>query len=205
MGPIAAVGANRAALRIGTAPDIAVVATDTGRLVSRVKAPANVETLGASPDGTTLYYSSMGSIFSIPVGGGDARRIGAGDSFAVDPGTGDLIVRLNELERFRLVRLSPAGGTPMPIDIQSPFRLVVPPIAAGAIRNGRMLLPIASTDSWYWFLGVLDLKSGRLDKVSVDYFTDFHYATWTSDGRILGSGIGARSALWKFTPTARSR
>jgi hypothetical protein len=200
-GPMTPVGADRAALMIGpiTAPEIAIVAVNSGRILKRLEAPGNVTSLAASPDGATLYASSDGSVVAVPVDGGTARTLGPGDSLTVDPATGDLIVKLDEAERFRLVRMSPAGGTPAPIAIAGDLRLVNRPLMPGAIRNGRLVLPIAVQDSWYWFAGVLDLQSGRLTKIDVVNPTDFHWMTWAADGSVLGSGMAIQSALWKFT------
>jgi hypothetical protein len=187
----------------GTAREIAVVAVDTGRILKRLKAPAGITSLGASPDGATLYVSAAGSIAALPVDGGPARTICPGDSLTVDPDTGDLIVKLDELERFRLVRVSPAGGSPRPIDINGSLRLIQEPLSSGAVRQGRLLLPVATADSWYWYLGTLDLQTGRLDKMDVNYVTDFHFATWAADGSVIGAGSGVQSALWKFAPEKR--
>jgi hypothetical protein len=51
-------------------------------------------------------------------------------------------------------------------------------------------------------LGLLDLQTSRMQKVTLDYFTDFHFATWAADGSIIGSGVGIQSTLWKFAPEA---
>jgi len=203
-GPLTAVGRDRVALLMGDPNDFAVMAIETGRLIKRFKAPPDVTSLGASPDGLTLYYASRGSIAAVSVDGGPARTLASGDSLVVDPDSGDLIVKTVGPGGFRLVRLKPSGGTPQPIEMKGPYRLTGDALVAGALRNGRLLVAIASTDSWYWFVGVLDLKTSRLDKVAVNYFTDFHGATWTPDGRILGTGVGARSALWKFTPVRKN-
>ncbi len=201
-GPMTSLGARHAAIMIGSGPssEIAIVATDTGGIVKRVKAPPGIVSLAASPDGKTLYYTAGGSIFALAVDGGGPRTIGQGDSLTVDPATGDLIVRLDESERIRLVRLAAGGGSPQPIDVKGDLRLVGEALLPGAVRNGRLLLPVATADSWYWYAAVLDLRTGRLDKIAVDYSTDFHGLTWTADGNVLGTGIGVQSALWRFAP-----
>jgi hypothetical protein len=199
--PMTAVAADRAALLIGTAaaPEIAIVAVDSGRIMKRLKAPGSVTSIAASPDGATLYVTHGGSVSAVPVDGGNPRVLGAGDSVTVDPASGDLILKLDEAERYRLVRLSPGGGSPSPIAITGDLRLVNRPLMPGAIRNGRLLLPVATANSWYWFTGVLDLRTGQLTRVEVDNPTDFHWITWAADGSILGSGMGVQSTLWKFT------
>lgn len=202
--PMTAVSADRAALLIGpvAAPEIAIVAIKSGRIVKRLKAPGTVTSMAASRDGATLYVTHEGSVSAVPVDGGTAQVLGSGDSVTVDPDGGDLVLKLDEAEGYRLVRLPPAGGSPRPIAVTGDLRLVSRPLMPGAIRNGRLLLAVAAVDSWDWFTGVLDLRTGRLTRLEVDNPTDFHWITWAADGSILGSGMGIRSALWKFTREA---
>ena len=66
--PATAVGPDHAAVMMGaqSAPDIAIVNTTDGRLVRRFKAPtAAISTLGASPDGRTLYYAASGLVWAL--------------------------------------------------------------------------------------------------------------------------------------------
>ena len=99
--------------------------------------------------------------------------------------------------------MSPDGGTPRPIAIVGDLRLVIRPLLPGAIRKGRLLLPVATADSWFWYTGVLDLRTGHIAKITLDNSTDFHFATWAADGSIIGSGMAIHSTLWKFVPEAR--
>ena len=206
--PMTPLGTDRVALTIGSAsaPEIAIVSINSGRILTRLKMSGIATSLAASPDGTVLYATSGGSVSALPVDGGPPRRLGPGDSVTVDPDSGDLVVKLDELERNRLVRMSPAGGGTTPIAINSTeLRLVDEPLLPGAIRKGRLLLPVATADSWYWSTGVLDLKTGQIEKLTPDYSTDFHFATWAADGSIIGSGFATQSTLWKFAPEPRAR
>src|SRR5262249_48453111 len=110
--PFAPVGTDRVVVTIGDKRELAVVAHATGRVVSRFAVPASVTSVGASPDGKTIYFSSVGKVSAISVTGGAAREIGSGDSLVVDPDSGDVIVKLDEVGAFRLARLSPNGGAP---------------------------------------------------------------------------------------------
>ena len=199
--PTTAVGSDRAALLIGpeNSPDIAIVALNTGRILKRIKAPAGPTNLGASPDGKTLYVSAGGSISALTIETGETRKIAAGDSFVVDPDSGDLIVRLDEINRYRLVRVSSKGGTTVPIEMKGDLRMIINPLSPGSIRHGKLVLPVSSADSWYWFVAVLDLATGDLKRVNVRPDLDFHYTAWTPDGRIVGFGMGTNAALWKFS------
>ncbi len=200
--PMTRVGTDRVAMLIGSgpAPDIAIVAVESGRILKRLTAPANISSLAASPDGTTLYATVGGSVLAVPVDGRPSRPLGAGDSVTVDPDTGDLIVKLDEQEGYRLVRMTADGASPQSIEINGSLRMASEPLMPGAIRSGRLLLTLASTDSWYWHAGVLDLRTGRLEKIELDYLTDIHFATWADDGSVIGSGQSTEGTLWKFTP-----
>ena len=205
--PVTPVGTDRVAVMIGSpeTPEIAIVSVTTGRLVSRFPVPPGITSLGASPDGQTLYFAAAGKISAMPVGGGAPRPIGSGDSLVVDPDTGDLIVKLDEAAGSRLARLPAAGGTSQPIAIDSKeLRLIPEPLSPGSIHKGRLVLPVGTKDSWNWFVALLDLPTGRLTRVPVDYDTDFHFASWSPAGRIIGTGLGMQAGLWRFEKTTRS-
>jgi len=204
--PATAVGTEHAALMMGppSSPDIAIVNTSDGRLVRRFKAPTStISTLGASPDGRTLYYAAGGSIWTLPATGGTATKLGDGDSFTVDEDTGDLVVKLDEGARMRLVMLKAGGGSPREITVRSELRLIPRPLVPGAIRQGRLLLGSASADSWFWHAAMLDLKTGVLTKLAEPNPSDFHFVTWRADGVPIALGYGIDTALWHFTSKPR--
>jgi hypothetical protein len=200
-GPLTAVAHDRAALLVGAgeSPDIGLVALNTGRILKRLKATVRPVTMGASPDGATLYVSAGGSIFALAIETGEMRRITEGDGVVVDPDTGHLIVRLDESSRFRLVRVPPTGGTPMPVAMKGDFRMIYYPPSTSSIRRGRLVLPLASVDSWFWRIGVLNLATGEVTRVNVSDAYDFQGAGWTPDGRILALSAGMHNELWKFS------
>jgi hypothetical protein len=199
-----AVGRDSAAIAIGSGAsrEVAIVSVSSARVIRRLKGPiAGATTLDASPDGRTLYYSSTGSIWSLPIDGGTDRKICAGDSMVVDPDSGDLIVKLDEPQHFRLQRVPIAGGVPRDLPMGTELRMANRPLSPGAIKNGRLLFSAATDDSWYWFVGMFDLKSGAVTRVPIKYETDFHLATWSADGRVLAMGLGVRSTLWRYQPS----
>src|SRR5688500_19694810 len=114
-----AVGDQHAALIIGsgTTSDIAVVVAKSGRIVERFPAPPRIASLAASPDGRTLYVAAGGSISALTRSGGQSRTLGVGDSITVDQQSGDIIAKLDEQDRFRLVRIPAAGGAAQPIPV----------------------------------------------------------------------------------------
>ena len=200
--PFTAVGRDRVALMIGGDKlDIGIVSVATGAVVARVPAPAGVTSLGASPDGATVYWSAGGRVAAVPVAGGEPRVIGSGDSFVVDPDSGDLIVKIDASDGFRLERLSPKDGIARPIVLKqdgAPLALIAKNLAPGSVQKGRLVLPVSTTDSAFWFPAVLDLATGRLARIPVNANVDFHFVTWTPDGQILGTALGLQTMLWKF-------
>lgn len=159
-------------LGAGSAETIAVAAVKDGRLVRRIQESAGkrIDGLIASTDGKTLYYLSAGSIWAIPSAGGVPRKIGSGDSIAMDAGGQNLIVVLNEKERSRLVRLPVSGGSPQEIPWKGELRLTGWPLSPNAVApDGRILVTLGSTDSWFYYVGIVNSKTGEVRKVPVNY------------------------------------
>jgi predicted Ser/Thr protein kinase len=199
-GPIAPLPGHRVALLIGNpaAREIAIVAAETGSVLKRFKAPADVASLAASADGRTLYVGAAGTISAMSIDGGVSTAVCPGDSMAVDPANGDLIVKRAEKERIRLFRCRASGGPPQEVIIRGDVRMAGTPLSPTGIRNGRLLLPVDSPDSWYWFAGAVDLATGAIERVKLNHFTDIQYVGWTADGKMLGTGASLASTLWKF-------
>ena len=201
--PATAVGLRQAAMMMGpvSSPDIGIVNTADGRIVRRFKAPsAEMTGLEASPDGATLYYTAAGAVWAIPAAGGEPRKLGAGDSATIDPDTGDLIVKLDEGDRLRLVRMDATSGATVPIAVHGDLRLIPRPLMPGSVRQGRLVLGVASTDSWFWHAATVDLKTGVVRKLVDQNPSDFHFFTWGADGGAIGYGFGLDTSLWRFTP-----
>jgi hypothetical protein len=198
--PMTAVGDRHAGVVIGSGDktDIAVVAVDTGRIIERFPAPPGLTSLAASPDGQTLYAAAGGSISALPRGGGTPTVLGAGDSITVDPASGDLVVKLDEQAKFRLVRIHKSSGAAQPIPFGGTFAMIFNPLMPGAIRNNQLVLPLSSVDSWDYHAGLLDLASGKVQRLAANYATDFHYLTRAADGTPIGVGLGFQTTLWKF-------
>ena len=200
--PVAAVGAQHAVMMMGpvASPDIAIVNTADGRLVRRFHAPAaEIGSLDASPDGRTLYYTHGGSVWSLSAQGGTPTKLGAGDSLTVEHDTGDLIVKLDESARIRLVRMKPTGGAVAEIPLRGELRLIQRALMPGAVRKGKLVLGLASADSWFWHAATIDLETGEVTKLATVNPSDFHFATWRADGVPIGFGFGLNTSLWHFT------
>ncbi len=185
---------------------IAIASAGEGRIVRHLEGVngEQVSGLAASPDGNTIYYVATGSIWSIPASGGTASKICAGDGVAVDPHGRCLIVQLNETPKVRLLRVPMSGGSAEEVHIQGDVPLNYINIGAKAVSGeGKILVGIAPRDSYFFQVAILDLATGELNRVPVDYTGDQVMANWASDGRILALGLQFRGDLWRFRPTTR--
>jgi hypothetical protein len=200
--PMAVLTGNRIAFAIGPEPreTIAVADAQTGRIAGRI-APGKgvVQTLAASSDGATLYFTAGGSVWSVASEGGDPRRICAGDWVATHP-SGKLIVTRNEAARIQLFEVDAVRGTERAIPADSATRLY----ALGQVRSDSvMVAPMMAADSWFNPLGLVDLKSGRSTRLAGDGASDLVSAAWTSDGQIVALRQGLNATIWTFTPEVR--
>jgi hypothetical protein len=188
--------------------EIATASLADGRIVRQVKSPhgAQVEAIACSPDAKTIYYTASKSVWAMAAEGGTPTRLGAGDSLAVDPRQGDLVVQVNERERPRLVRLPASGGPPQGIPFQSAFHLTRGALAANAVsKDGRIVLSAPGVDSWHWGIAVLDAQTGKVEPVPVKA-ADLIRPGWTADGSIVSPSARVRlEALWRYRPQAAGK
>jgi hypothetical protein len=203
--PLALLDSQHVVLLLGAAgkQEVAIATITDGRIVRRIKGAsgAGIQRMACSPDAKTIYYTASGSLWAISASGGTPRKLGAGDSVAVDPRNEDLIVQLNEAERVRLVRLPASGGPPQEIPFHSDLRLTRILLAPNAVwKDGRILTTVASNDSWWFGVAVLDPRSGGVERVPLSYPADLDYPGWTPDGRIVSAAHALRAALWCFRP-----
>ena len=207
--PITAVGIDMAAVAVGprTNREIAIASLSSGRVIRKLGGGiARATAMAASPDGRTLYYATAGNIWAISREGSNERKLCPGDSVTVDPDSGDLIVKLDEPDRYRLQRLQPTGGTPREIPVDNALHFGTGrPLLAGAVRAGKLVFPAAATDSWFNPIGVLDLNTGRTSVFLARADADFHSAAWTADGNILTAAVGIRSTLWRYQRVSPGR
>jgi Tol biopolymer transport system component len=203
--PVALLGSQHVVLLLGAAgkQELAIASIAGGRIVRRLTGVkgAEIRRMACSPDAKTIYYTASGSLWAIPASDGAPRKLGAGDAVAVDPRNGDLIVQLSEPERVRLVRLPASGGPPQEIPFRSDLRLTRLLLAPNAVRkDGRIVATVASNDSWWFGVAVLDPRSGRVERIPLNYPADLDYPGWTPDGRIVSAAQALRAALWRFRP-----
>ena len=206
-GPAAMAGPNQIAFLIGTgaAQAIALASMTDGRLIRRLEGAkgASVSSLTASADGSTLYYTASGSVWSIPATDGTPKKLHAGDSVTMDPYRNDLVIGLFEKEAVRLVRL-PLSGAPEQVIPMEPGIRVAPdgmhPHAVG--KDGTILVRVTMPDNWFWPAGLLNPQTGKVKVVDVGYDSDTASPGWTPDGKIILTSVPLRSVLWRYRPDA---
>jgi hypothetical protein len=204
--PMALIGTDRIAFGIGSgdAKRIAIASVRDGRILRRLdQFPARAMTaMAASHDGQTLYVVESGQIWSLPVSGGERRRIHAGDGVAVAANGTSLLVQVLESSRVRWIRTGLDGTTEEPIRVQGDWRFARNPISPGAVGpGGRMVLPITVKGSWFWTAAVFDPETGEVRRVPLPLRADVPSPAWTADGRIIAATYSVRSSLWRFRPT----
>jgi hypothetical protein len=205
-GPVTLIGNSEMAFLIGP-PSQRSIATATlanGRVTRRISFDhGNVMSLAASLDGATLYAAADGMIWSIPLSGGAPAKFHAGDAVALEPDGQSLLIQLIQPVATKLVRVALKGGAEQEIPLNGPAPISNYPISTGGIRDGRLAVVLAPRESWYFDPGIVDLKTGRLSRIPVDYFGDCRFVTWLPHGQILASMAEIRSSIWKFTPEKR--
>ena len=158
--------------------------------------------LAASPDGRTLYYVDSGTVWSVPAEDGPPRKISRGDGVAVTPDGKQLIIQLIEAEQVRWVKVALDNGVEHPIPIKSDIRFAPVPPGPGAVwRDGRIVLPIAVSDSWFWPPAIFDPNIGSVQRIPVPYIADFLSLGWTSEGKIISAVFPIQASIWRFRPT----
>ncbi len=203
--PATAAGPGQIAFAIGGEPHrtLAIASLSNGRVTRRIAFDkGEPQSLAASPDGSTLYCAAAGTIWSIAVAGGEPRKLHAGEAVAVMPGGLSLLVELVQSGRTRLLETQLDGSGEKDIPLNGPFHLADAAITSSSILNGKLAAPLASLDSWFYQPGVVDLATGRMTRIPVNFLGDFHFEAWTSDGHLLAWAHELRSTIWKLTQPA---
>jgi Tol biopolymer transport system component len=202
--PVARLGKDRIAFMIGKVGDygsrqIGIATVADGRIVQRLESTRGIgiSSMTASPDGSTIYYTSSGSIWAVNAGGGAPRKIGSADSVVAFPNGKELMVLREEKDGQKLYRLTLGGGE-APIPFSSEY-LLNQAISPGAIRaDGKIAITVIRPDSWWDEIGILDPATGKVDKLTVPYVGDEFAPAWTEDGRLVCTGFQMQGSVWRF-------
>ncbi len=177
---------------------IAIVSLPDGRIVRRLEVPGGwVDGLASSPDGRRMFYVSRQKVWSMPAEGGAPVRIGDGDSVAA--GSTEAVLKLNADDGFHLLRVPLPGGEPVKLALSPGAALTSSNLNPAAVgRDGRLIIQVNEPHVWFYRMATVDLKTGRLDVVPVDYEGDVMFPGWTADGKIVAMGLQYSFGLWRM-------
>src|SRR5262249_16317429 len=134
------------------------------------------------------------TIWSVPAGGGDARKITAGADVLIEPSGPGLVIARQESSRMTLWRMTLEGSSEQQIPTGSAVPLLTQFPSPGAIRSdGRMLVSLNPPDSWFNPPGLLDMATGRVTRLLENGLNDYHTLAWMPDGQIVATRQGLRS------------
>jgi eukaryotic-like serine/threonine-protein kinase len=206
--PATALGNDQVAFVLGSGKSaMVVVASATeGRIIRWLQGTKGkqITALAASTDFKTVYFGSEGSIWSVPAEDGSPRKIGAGENVSVDPNGHDLVITQTVQSNPILTRVSLDSGKTEQIHLEGGHFLAPVPSGDRAInRQGKMLVTISPSDSWFYRVAVLDLAKGSITPIKVSYSGDTLSPNWTGDGRVISVGLPLRSHIWRFRNTIK--
>ncbi|HEV2177691.1 MAG TPA: protein kinase [Terriglobia bacterium] len=208
--PLAQVGNDEVAFMVGSPPSqsLAIASLKDGSILHRFESihANDVRDVAGSPDGKTLYYVSGGNVWSIPTDGGTPRKVSAGVGVAVDPNGKDLVVERVGLEDITLERVPLSGGPEQPIPVKGGPPLSPLLLGPNAINlQGRLLVSVQPTDSWFFRAAIIDLATGKMTQIPLNYDGDIDYLGWTRNGRIMATTLPITSHIWRFRPVASGK
>ena len=208
--PTALVGQTQIAFLIGpkSSRTIGLASLRDRRITRRLEGSrgAAIDSMVSSSDGKTIYYAASGSIWTISVDDGQPQKLRNGDSVTIDPYRKELIIRMTETGGTRLVRVPIGGGAEGPIALKGDVRVSPYPYQSNAVsKDGRIVVQVAPSASWFWPLVVIEPDTGRVQVVHVGYDADMN-GGWSPDGKLVVVAQALRSSLWRFRPeTAASK
>ncbi len=204
--PVTRAGAGLLAFLVGPPgkQEIAIGSLATGRIVRRLPFDkGEVSTMASSPDGKTLYCAAGHAIWAVPAAGGAPVRIRDGSAAAIDPDGRYLVVVMVEGASTRLYKVPLDGDAGQEIVVRGELRPVQYLGTRPISRDGRLLIGLASADSWFYHPGMIDLATGKATRIPTDFQGDYFRLSWTDDGQTMGVALPMRSSIWKFTPETR--
>ena len=207
--PTVVLGDDAIAFVAETGPNqvIAVASLTNGQILRRLNGTRGVnaiQSLSVSTDRKTVFYASGGTIWSVPSDDGPPREVHQGDAVAVDPRTDELIVQQIDPKGARLVRVDPATGQERPVAFQGDVFLAPFPISGTAVApDGRILVQIIARDSWFFKPGLVDPRTGRLERIPLNYDGDALSPAWGPSGDVIAAGGPLVSSLLRFRLESR--
>jgi eukaryotic-like serine/threonine-protein kinase len=203
--PATMVGDQRVAVLTDRKPlEIAIVSIADGRIVGRVPVKGEgISSLASSPDGKTFYYSSAGSIWSMPAVGGDAHKLTAGESVSADPNGRDLLVTRQDSDTVRLFRVPVNGGTAQPIGLHGDAHLSTPLLGRSAVGPGDLIVARSSSaDEYAYHPSLIDPHAGTITRIPIPlpFDGELGLPVWTRDGKIVATAVTYSMRIYRFHP-----
>ena len=205
-GPAAMLGGDRIMAWSGADMDtLLIAAAADGRIAGHIPGFGEVTEFVGSPDSHTIYFARAGGIWSMPAGGGTAKRLRDGDYVAIDPAGRYLVIETNAADRVHLFHVPLDGTAEREIPVHGRIPLSPQAIGPGAVAaDGRILVTAVSPALWHWPAGILDPKTGALELLPVGPDYDV-IAAWTPDGKVEALGDALAGSLWRFRPAKEER
>jgi len=151
-----------------------------------------------SPDRATVYYVTDGSVFAVAESG-PAKRIGEGDTIALDPSGRYLYAKQFAREAIRLIRIDTVSGHTDGLPLPPSLRLTNVGLSPTAVdARQRILVETTSPQTWFYAGALLDTATGRMTRLPLPGFYDCMAPGWTPDGKVLCAGAGLTGSLWRY-------
>jgi eukaryotic-like serine/threonine-protein kinase len=190
----------------GNTAMIVIASTSEGRIVRWLQGTKgrHITALAASADSKIIYFGADGYIWSIPAEDGSPQKVIAGENVSVDPNGQDLVITQNVTSNPVLTRVSTDGGKAEAVHLETGQSLAPVPTGARAIsRQGKMLITISPSDSWFYRVAVLDLRTGQATPIKITYDGDTLSGNWAADRRVTSVGLPLKSQIWRFRPAIK--
>jgi tRNA A-37 threonylcarbamoyl transferase component Bud32 len=197
-GPMAMLGRDHVILAVGSGDSATLaIASLTSRKIVRRFSGVRAFAAAGSPDGSTVYFASRDTIFSVPAAGGESTALCAGDGVAVDPHGRYLVISRSTGSGLQVVRRSLGDGSEETIRLAGNLRFALSSIAPNSIaRDGRILALVISPASWSWPVAVIEPKTGSAELLPIYD----GWAGWTPEGDVVGVSWAVAGRLWRFRP-----
>jgi hypothetical protein len=197
--PCAQVGADRAALVIGSegSERIALVEVGSGRILRILfEAKQPVGSLSYSAGARALFFTTAGAVWRTDLNGGQPRKIRAGEFVAAHPRGDGVAVFVHERFEPRLIWKPLTGDAEQEIARPPSTNWANSPLGDRSIReDGMMVCPISPLGAWYFGATLIDLNTQSLQPLETQFVGDLFTPNWSEDGNVMVVAMDFRSSL----------
>jgi hypothetical protein len=98
-----------------------------------------------------------------------------------------------------IVRIPLRGGEAVVLPVPPDYHIAIQPLSPAAVdARGRILVTVASQESFYYQTALLDPATKSFTLIPVAVEGDAFSAGWTADGRIVAAGERYPLSLWRY-------